>query len=485
MFARVITWPAPEGEAASPDFTVEVDGCPVFVYAARVRAEIVQHPGLWTHAPDCAGERASFAIFDIAGPVTVTVRPARPFRTAAVLPDRTGITPEMADGGVRFIVEQPRHLTVLLDDCDASPLHLFISEPETDVPRPDDPDVIYFGPGFHQVDTLPIRSGHTVYLAGGAIVQAVLRPGEEGQFSEQWNVNFYHGVVMDIDQATGVRICGRGILDGSLVPHPGHSLIRVNASREVRLSGIVLRDAPNWNVTIAQSQEVQVDDLRLVSGRLNSDGINSVNSQRVTIRRCFVRNHDDSIVVKTLAPAPPAEDIRVEDCVLWNDWGYALGATYETRAPIRRVSFRRCDILHARHWCLGVHLSDGATVSDITFADIQIADQARGSRAGGAYDALTPEPRLLNMVITEDCWGKDAERGRIRNITLDNITLYGDHPLPSTLAGFDAEHDIRHVVFRNIHLHARPPLTDIAALRLEYNAYVAEVRVERASASSP
>src|SRR5689334_6527932 len=98
----LISWPAPSGEPASPDYTLEVAGRAVFVYPARVRADIWEHPGLWTHKPDCGGERAAFAIFDIREPVTVTVAGAQPIISAIVLPARAGITPEIRDGTVRF-----------------------------------------------------------------------------------------------------------------------------------------------------------------------------------------------------------------------------------------------------------------------------------------------------------------------------------------------------------------------------------------------
>ncbi len=195
--SHVITWPAPMGEPASPDYTVSVDETPVFVYRARVRAEILQNEGLWTHHPDPAGENASFALFDMTAPVTVTIQPARPFRKAALLPVGAGIVPENSDGTVRFTLAQPRHLTLVLDDCDTQPLHLFISLPETNAPQPDDQDVLYFGPGVHELTTLRVQSGQTVYLAGGAIVRAVLASQEQGEYSEQWKVSFYSGIVFE------------------------------------------------------------------------------------------------------------------------------------------------------------------------------------------------------------------------------------------------------------------------------------------------
>jgi hypothetical protein len=472
MLGAFVAWPAPPAEPPSPAYTVTVNDAPVFVYAAAVRAEILKHDGLWTHRPGCPTQPAAFALFDTRAPVTVTVRPTRPFRTATVLPHRAGITPDVTNGCVRFTVQRPEHLTVLLDDSDRSPLHLFIGEPETDVPRPGDPGVTFFGPGVHEIETLDVRDGQFVYLAGGAVVKARLPPGDKGTWNERWKVTFHSGTVFNVNHARGVRICGRGILDGSLIPHPGRNLIRVAESTDVRIEGIVLRDAPNWNVTVARSEDVRVTDLRIVSARLNSDGINSVNSRAVRVRRCFVRNHDDSIVVKTTEPAPAAEDIAVEDCTVWSDWGYSFGVTYETRAPVRRVAWRRCSVLYARNWCLGIHVSDSATVSDVTFADIEVAGFPRATRKGDAYAVLSAEPRLARFVICRDVWGRDAERGRVRDVTVDGVTVHGGRLWGSEMHGADADHDIRGVTIRGVRLAGQHAAADAAALRMHTNAWV-------------
>ena len=480
MPGKVITWPAPAGETASPDYTLEVNGVPVFVYQARVRAEILQNEGLWTHATNCTGERASFCMFDIPGTAAVTVRPARAFKTARVLPTRAGVASTVDKGAIRFTLAEPRHLTVVLDDTDAQPLHLFISAPEQDVPRTNDPNVVYFGPGVHEITTLNVKSGQTVYLAGGAIVKAGLRSKEQPTYSEKWKVNFYNGVVLNVEKADGVRICGRGILDGSLVPHPGRNLIGVTASRNVRIEGITLRDSPNWNVRMSRSQDVRVENLRIISGRLNSDGINSVNSRNVTVRRCFVRNHDDSIVAKATEPGQPCEDITVEDCQVWDDWGYGLGVSYEVRSPIRRVRFERCDVLFARHWCMGVYVSDSGTVSDVTFHDIGISGLTGGR--GGAYDGLTHERKLMRMAIVGDVWANDTTRGQIRSIVIDGVTVDGTRLPPSELYGCDAEHTVDGVLFRNVALRGQAPVTNAVALGLTCNDFVHNVRVEAGDA---
>lgn len=472
--SAVITWPAPEGEVASPDYHLEVGGVPVFVYQARVRAEIIKEGRLASHRMGCGGETASFAIFDIRDKVAVTVKPQRAFRTATLLPARAGITPGVEEGSVRFEIDQPRPLTLLLDDGDEAALHLLVGHPEKDIPKPDDAGVVYFGPGIHEIQALPARSGQTIYLAGGAVVKAVLRPGEQGQYNERWNIQTYPGVLFDLRDVENVRIAGRGILDGSLVPHPGRNLIGLTNSRRVQLSGITLRDAPNWNVRIQNSEDVVVDDLRIVSGRLNSDGINSVSSRRVEVRNCFVRNHDDSIVAKALDPAVSCEDITVEDCVIWNDWGYALGATYETRSPIRRLRFRRCDILCARHWAMGIHVSDSATVSDVVFEDITVDDPRRYK----PQPRLTAQRKLFRMVVIADHWGRDNERGHIANIRAERVTLEGEALLPSEFRGFDAGHAIEDVALRDVRCRHRAAATDAASLGVIANEFVRGLRVE-------
>lgn len=297
----VITWPAPAGEVASPDFAeVSADGVRLFVYQAPVRVEILPTGGLASHKPDYAAERASFVIFDMSAPVTVRVVPGRPFKTATLRPERVGIATRVSGGAVEFTLDRPRKMTLLLDNDTRTALHLFAGEPEKDVPAPEDPNVLYFGPGVHETTGIALKSGQTLYLAGGAVLKAKLKPGDTGTYSEQWKVVFHHG-----------------------------SLLGLNGVKDVR------------------------------------------------IRDCFVRNHDDSIVVKTPAPDAPAEEIEVEGCTVWSDWGYALGVTYETRSPVRNVSFRGNDIIYSRHWALGIHLSDGALVENPT-----VVPRGRGPTSG-------------------------------------------------------------------------------------------------------
>ncbi|NUQ65243.1 MAG: hypothetical protein HUU20_22480 [Pirellulales bacterium] len=52
-------------------------------------------------------------------------------------------------------------------DVRKKPLLLFGNAPETDVPRPGDPHVVYFALGVHRPGKIKLTDGQTLYLVGG------------------------------------------------------------------------------------------------------------------------------------------------------------------------------------------------------------------------------------------------------------------------------------------------------------------------------
>ncbi len=447
---RAITWQMPLTEKAFPLYTLSVGEVAVPVWSARVREEIHKPEGAgWTHMLNGRTDWCGFARFDFAGSVEVVVTVARDFQQAEIVPRSAGITPTVMGRTIRFRMEAPRPLTLLLDGQDGEPLHLFTHRPETDIPKPDDPNVIYFGPGEHWVDSIKVRSGQTVYLDGAAIVRGVLPAGIKGKQGGVLNLFSYPGPVIDVSDAHDVRICGRGILDGTLLPHPARNLIRLNRSQRVRVEGVTLRNSPNWHLPIFDCDDVTVDGLCGISGRLNSDGINCVSSRGIRVRDCFIRGHDDTFAVKTTRPDRPARDIRYERCVAWNDWGYALGVTYETRAAISDVTFSDCDVIFARNWPIGVHATDGGSVEDIRFERVTV-DFPRTS--------IAPEMsrRLVKIDNHKDVWATDAGIAHVRRISLQDIDVRGVNVPSSEISGQDAEHPIEGVSFAGVVINGHP-----------------------------
>jgi hypothetical protein len=261
-----------------------------------------------------------------------------------------------------------------------------------------------------------------------------------------------------------VRVCGRGIIDGGCLPHPAKPLVVVRNSSNVHIEGITLRNSPNWHMPIIERRHVVVDNVSCISGRLNSDGINCVGSTQVTVRNTFVRGHDDSFVVKTTNPQRPASHIVYENCTAWNDWGFAFGISYETRAAIHDVVFRDCEVLYARNWPLGIHISDSGVVGPVLFERINIR-----------YPKSKVPPLMnrqcVRLNIAQDEWGHDQERGHIRDITLRDISATGENVPPLLLHGADEDHRIENVHFINFSLNGHV-LTSPSDEVIHSNQYV-------------
>ena len=70
-------------------------------------------------------------------------------------------------------------------------MHLFANPPEAQAPKPGDPNVVFFGPGIHEVSHLVVTDNQTVYIAGGAIVRAIIGSEEPFQISSYSGLRTY------------------------------------------------------------------------------------------------------------------------------------------------------------------------------------------------------------------------------------------------------------------------------------------------------
>ena len=444
----VVAYPAPPGEKASDDYAVEAGGQGVFVHTA----------------PVLHGGPVSFASFDFSGSVAVTVTSPREVESAKVLPASYGITPAVLGNKVTFMLTRPANVTLELNGGDERPLHLFANPPETGRPDPADKNVLYFGPGVHEVTTLRPKSGQTVYLAGGAILRAKIPAGEKPVQEKNWHNNKVYATLLQTEGAKGVQVRGRGILDLGALPWHARTAMWFENSRDILVEGIVILDAPAWVVAMHNSSGIVVRNVKQICARENSDGIDICNSRDVLVEDCFLRNNDDEVCVKTISPSPESGNIVVRRCVVWNDRARGLGITSETRADISNVRFEDCDIIHdtsGGYDCaaLAVLVSDSGTMRDIRFENIRVED-CRNT--------------LVNCWIGADMWGHDKTRGRIQGVTFKDITVTGKTFPALKLSGCDATHRIEDVHFEGLRIQGSL-IADARAAKLQTNAFVGGV----------
>ncbi|MGA2497013.1 MAG: glycosyl hydrolase family 28 protein [Tepidisphaeraceae bacterium] len=437
--------PSPRGEELSADYAVTVGGKSVPVYVAKVApADATRR---WKAMDDKVNsadyfDKASFACFDMGGPAAVTVVCLEDIRTAKILPTSYGIVPKVEGKSLTFALASPRHLTIEVNGNWAGSLHIFANPFEVEVPRADDPNVVYFGPGIHEVrEGMEIGDGKTVYVAGGAIVRGVGKGGP---------VFSLHG--------KNIVLRGRGIIDGSLSPTHSRHLLSVQGG-DITIEGVILRDSSTWTIPIRRSDRVTVRNVKVLGYRANSDGIDICNSRDVTVEGCFLRTLDDLIVVKSDAGQGEVRRIVAKNCVLWNQVAHALSVGAELRQTVDDVLFTDCDVIHdtGREWTLRVYHCDGATVGNVRFENIRIEES----------------PKLISVWIGKAVWSRDAERGHIKGITFKDIVAASAEPPRVELRGFDTGHAVEDITFQNVRVNDKP----LAPAGVKANEFVKQVIV--------
>ncbi|MDF7800262.1 glycosyl hydrolase family 28 protein [Pontiellaceae bacterium B1224] len=468
-----IVHPAPDGIELSTAFSVNVEGQTVPVYKTKVP------PG--DQIPRLSGSRKEFgftslASFDMASPVEITVTSPDPVESVKILPTSFATVPKVDGHKITFTLNEPRHLTVEVNGDWSESLHLFANPFEKNIPDPSDPNVIYFGPGIHEVTNLTVSNNTTIYLAGGAYVRGVMQPDEEpGPVGLRTMLQPTFTL-----SGTNISFRGRGIVDqAEIAPRSKrrYSLI-VHDSENVEIEGVIFLDPSRWTVPIKRSSNVHVDNIKIIGWRGNSDGVDISSSQNVLVENCFLRTLDDLVVVKSRTGQGESKNIHVRNCVLWNELAHALSIGAELRENVSQVLFEDCDIIHdvGRETALRIYHCDSGTVSDITFQNIRV-EEAR---------------RLISCWIGTTRWTKTPERGHIKNVLFKDITATSAPIDPSLtgfqdgtdwkpyvikdhasmeLIGYDADHLVENVVFDNVVLDGKK----VEAHNVTTNAFVKAV----------
>jgi len=412
---KVKVYPAPEGIELSTAFSVSVEGQEVPVYKTKVPPKS-PIPRL-THSRSEFGF-ASLASFDMNAETNITVTYPGEINSVKVLPTSFGIVPKVEGKTITFSIDKPKHVTIEVNGDWQESLHILANPFEENIPDATDPNVVYFGPGLHEVNHLKVEDGKTVYIAGGAYVRCVSDANEKqvlGTNDQQYLPTF-------ILQGKDISFRGRGIVDQAFVPKKvrRYTLLAQDCEN-LTIEGVTFLDPSRWTIPIKRSKDVHVDNVKVIGWRGNADCVDISSSQDVLVENCFLRSLDDLIVVKSRTGQGESKNIHARNCVLWNELAHAVSIGAEIRENISNILFEDMDVIHdvGRETALRIYHCDSATVSDVTFQNIRVEEGRR----------------LISCWIGSTRWTKTPDRGNIRNVLFKDITATSA-PIDTTLTGF-------------------------------------------------
>jgi polygalacturonase len=196
-----------------------------------------------------------------------------------------------------------------------------------------------------------------------------------------------------------VALIGEGIVDGQGEPWwkvyherrkatgeemPRPWLVQFDQCKGVKVEGIEFRDSPAYTVVAYLSNDVLVQNIRILAppDSPNTDGIVPYSSHHVRIENSFVDSGDDNIAIKSSRPMVAGVDSSVSDIVV-----------------------SHCVFVHGHGATIGADTGGG--VHDVTLSDIEFRGTTNGVRIKSAR----------------------GMSGDVSHVTYENLRMIGTSPV--------------------------------------------------------
>ena len=344
------------------DWTVTVNGIPARAERCRVSALPFNTPWKGSQRPLSQTEEAGFLRIVSDETVCVRAKHNRPLSRVVVRPLSENVAVSVGQNEVSFSLTDAGQY-VLENGDEHGALHIFVDRP-TDFSEYGKPTRI-FGKGLHVVGKIELHEGDRIFLDEGARVKGV----------------FFGKGVRD------AAIFGYGVIDGGdeernspdCYGENPNGCLKLYECENVRVDGVTFVDSAVWVCNLFACKDVAFDRIKIVGHwKYNCDGVDIVNSSRVSVRNSFIRAFDDVITLKGIVPYRelPVEDISVENCVLWCGWGRTLEIGLETLAKeYRRIDFCDCDLIHNSAVAIDIQCGDYAEIHDVSYRNLRVEFQ--------------------------------------------------------------------------------------------------------------
>lgn len=289
--------------------------------------------------------------------------------------------------------------------------------------------IVEFAAGKYVIGTIFLKSNVHIRIAEGAEIFGSLNFYDYVQ-QEKIDYPIYQDAshtYFDLSMFVGrncenIFITGKGKIDmrsvwdevgvrGEAIKHRGPKCIALKECKNVEISDLEIVNVTDLAVYFAGCENVDIYNLKL---KVYIDGISPDNCKNVRIHDCDVETGDDGIVFKssyTLNRLDICKDIHVWDCIIKSRCN-ALKFGTETNGGFENILIENIEIKDTRITGISIESVDGAIVDGVKIRNVKMQNVNApifihvGKRMRG------PVGRAI---------------GKIKNITLENITASGPY----------------------------------------------------------
>ena len=281
-------------------------------------------------------------------------------------------------------------------------------------------NILYFPPGKYLTGELWMKSNVTMYLACGAELYGSSNTADFNTGSGGINIEGAQHALVRMYQIQNAKILGRGVLDSN-----GHyirgqnldaNLLKIEQSSNITIDGITSVDSSYWNTLVYRSDQVTVQNYKVVNcrpsavgGYNQTDGVDFVESTNGLLSNAFLYTGDDGMAPKNedATGVINLKNITHQHVVVYNNSVGCKIGTNSVGQSIDGITFDDIDIVRAGR-AMTIEAYDTAVVSNATFSNIRVE----------AADSM-----LINLALdVPPTWRTAADTGMYKDTYFTNVS---------------------------------------------------------------
>ena len=434
----LVSCPSLPGATTSPLYTVTVNGTPLFVeQLTKFTPEMQVH---YAHGSLTGAGTATVAVTVKQSFTSFTVSP----KSRKLAATKSGNTITFATGPNYLILQFDALdlLFILLDSAEANPPQVgdanvkSIADYSVDATgatlmtskiqsaintaSTSTQNILYFPPGKYLTGELWMKSNVTMYLACGAELYGSSNTADFNTGAGGINIEGAQHALVRMYQIQNAKILGRGALDSNGHYIRGQSLnanlLKIEQSSSILVDGIVSVDPSYWNTLVYRSDQVTIQNYKVVNcrpsavgGYNQTDGVDFVESTNGLLSNAFLYTGDDGMAPKNedASGTINTKNLTHQHVVVYNNSVGCKVGTNSVGQSMDGITFDDIDIVRAGR-AMTIEAYDTAVVSNTTFSNIRVE----------AADSM-----LINLALDmPPTWRTVADTGVYKDTYFTNVS---------------------------------------------------------------
>lgn len=222
--------------------------------------------------------------------------------------------------------------------------------------------------------------------------------------------------------------------------------------KNVRISGVTIKDAACWVQTYDLCENLVLDSIRVISDAYwNNDGIDISDCRNVRVTNCFVNSADDGICLKSGDKDDWNDSIYIANCTVRSSANAIKFGTAST-GGFKNVKIENIKVYDTFRSAIALETVDGGVLENIVINNITATNTGNG------------------IFIRLGHRNKDERYGVLRNVSIKNVKIeipfdrpdknydlrgpdlpFFHNPFPCSITGIEG-HPVENVSLENIEI---------------------------------